>query len=259
MLRCHTKSIKMQLKFELNINPRKLLYVLVTIELLFLMVDGLFSCCWKDASKYLVILIGITKEGNIPTWFSSTQALAVGMLALVYAQQRKGLKPQQSATGWYVIAIFFSYLAIDDAAKLHERLATGVHDSIQSSEQNSWLTDQFLAFSSYHWQFLFIPVFGVIALYMLGFLYRVFDGWKKLIIFSSGIALYVVAVALDYVEGIDSWVIWMADNSFYLDSQITHFMRALEEFLEMFGTSLILYSFLLAGAEQGIGEGKQTT
>jgi len=244
----------MQLKIELNIDPRQLLLALLIIELIFLMIDGLFNCCWTGASRDLKVLFDITREANLPTWFSSTQALVVGLLAWLLARQRTGLKPQQAATGWYVIAVFFSYLGIDDATQLHERVATALSNSAESGEANSWLVDQFLGFSSYYWQFLFVPVFGAIALYMFLFLYRVFDGWKKLFIFSSGIALYVVAVVLDYVEGIDHWVAWMAENSFYIESQVTHFLRALEEFLEMFGTSLILYSFLLAGSQLEDGE-----
>jgi len=244
----------MLLKIELNIDPRKLLLTLLVIELIFLMIDGLFNCCWRAASTDLKILFDITREANLPTWFSSTQAVVVGLIAWVYARQRKGLTSRQSATGWYVIAAFFIYLGIDDAAQLHERVATALSTDVQSDEANSWLVEQFLGFSSYYWQFLFVPVFGAIALYMFLFLYRVFDGWKNLFIFSSGIALYVVAVVLDYVEGIDRWVAWMAENSFYIESQITHFLRALEEFLEMFGTSLILYSFLLAGSQWHAGK-----
>ncbi|HED16951.1 MAG TPA: hypothetical protein ENI64_09105, partial [Gammaproteobacteria bacterium] len=155
----------MQLKIELDIDPRKLLLVLVTIELIFLMIDGLFNCCWFGASQDLKVLFDITREANLPTWFSSTQAVVVGLLAWVYARQREGLKPQQAATGWYVIAVFFSYLGIDDAAQLHERVATALSNSAESGETNSWLVDQFLGFSSYYWQFLFVPVFGAVALY----------------------------------------------------------------------------------------------
>jgi len=243
----------MQLKIELDIDPRKLFLALVTIELLFLMVDGLFNCCWRSAPTDLIKLLNITREGNLPTWFASTQALVVGLLAWVYARQRTGLKPQQSAIGWYVIAGFFIYIGIDDATQLHERVATALAGSAESIETDSWLVDKFLGFSSYYWQFLFIPVFGAIALYMFLFLQKVFDGWENLFIFALGIALYVIAVALDYVEGIDRWIAWIADNSFYIGSQITHLLRALEEFLEMLGTSLILYSFLLAGPRENTG------
>lgn len=249
----------MHLKIELDIDPRKLLLTLLIIELVFLMIDGLFNCCWPGVTSDLKVLFDITKEANLPTWFSSTQALVVGLVAWVYARQKKGLAPLQSSTGWYVIAIFFSYLGIDDATQLHERVATALSSSADSEVTNSWLVEQFLGFSSYYWQFLFVPVFGAIALYMFLFLYRVFDGWKNLFIFSSGIALYVVAVVLDYVEGIDRWVAWMAENSFYIESQITHFLRAFEEFLEMFGTSLILYSFLLAGSQWDAGQESRPT
>lgn len=235
----------MRLNFEFDIDPRKLLLTLLTIELIFLMLDGLFNCCWTGASKDLKDLFDITKEANIPTWFSSTQALVLGLLAWIFARQRTGLTQNQSATGWYVIAVFFCYLGIDDATQLHERVASTLSASAESGEAGNWLVDQFLGFSSYYWQFLFVPVFGLIAIYMFLFLYRVFAGWKNLFIFSSGIALYVIAVVLDYIEGIDHWVRWIADNSFYLESQVTHFLRALEEFLEMLGTSLILFSFLL--------------
>ena len=58
--------------------------------------------------------------------------------------------------------------------------------------------------------------------------------------------LYVLAVGLDFVEGLDnkSYEVGIAGFFSTEDFRIRHMSKALEEFLEMFGTTIFLTVFL---------------
>jgi hypothetical protein len=65
--------------------------------------------------------------------------------------------------------------------------------------------------------------------------------------FLVGISLYVIAVGLDFVEGLDGELyeeMGIADFFSTHDYRIRHMSKALEEFIEMLGTTTFLIVFL---------------
>jgi hypothetical protein len=70
---------------------------------------------WKE-------FVDIGAEGNLPTWWNATLLALMGATALVAAAlQRPGLT-NPSTRAWIVVAAAGTYLSIDEAAGLHERL-----------------------------------------------------------------------------------------------------------------------------------------
>lgn len=52
-------------------------------------------------------------------------------------------------------------------------------------------------------------------------------------------------MALDYVEGNNSRYSFLREITYFSVNDIVHFLRAIEEVMEMFGTTLILVAFLI--------------
>ena len=79
---------------------------------------------------------------------------------------------------------------------------------------------------------------------MLIFLSQEFESKGVIQLFRGGILFYVVAIGLDYFDGIyRSYDIVVEHTPFSLDGA-RHLVRATEEFVEMVGTTFILVAFL---------------
>ena len=59
------------------------------------------------------------------------------------------------------------------------------------------------------------------------------------------IGLFIVAVAMDFIEGMDNGILnWVAGAFSTTSERAVHFSKSLEEFWEMLGTTTFLYVFL---------------
>ncbi len=185
-------------------------------------------------------LSNIAREDGVATWFASTQTFFAGLTALlIYMVSRKAGKP---IFGWLIIALFFMYMAIDDAAQIHERVGTAF-EVIAKREGEGLLASILNVSPSYPWQLIFVPVFGSIGLYMTYFLWRELNVSGSRILVIAALACMAVAVGLDFIEGLDKqhpWNIYTMLKEFYAVESYTvwHFAKVAEEFLEMLSISL---------------------
>jgi len=239
---------EVNLRISIDFKLINLFAVLVAIEVLFLLIDNLVSCCGLVTHNKLRALVDITLEANIPTWFSSTQAIVTGIIALLIGHIRKQQAERKKMTGWYLTGLFFIYLGIDDAAQIHERVSTFINDVVKEGSSNGLISSLVDMFPSYHWQVLFLPVFIIAGVIMLVFIFSELKQNKALPVFIAAIFCYVFAVGLDYIDG----------RSYYYNvllgliplglPELEHISRAIEEFFEMLGTTLFMMSFLLVYA-----------
>jgi hypothetical protein len=227
---------------ELDISTRSIFAALLAAEVLLLVMDGLARCCIQ--STELRELFDITLEANLPTWFSSTQALLVAAAAYLCGRIRAKHGLGYRRAGWLLLSVFFVYLGADDAASLHERVATALSNMADASGAETGLVGAFRAFPSYYWQALFGPVFLVMGAFIVIFMFRELGAGKPLAILILGLGCYAFAVGLDYFDGIDRNYDVVVRNTPYMLDDARHVFRALEEFLEMLGTTLILVTFL---------------
>ncbi|GAX59323.1 permease component [Candidatus Scalindua japonica] len=199
-------------------------------------------------------MVNITREDSLSNWFSSLQAIVVGAVLWltsvgVNAQMRDNYYKWKSY-GWAGIGSFFIYLGIDDAIKFHERMGTAFKVLFFDNDDTfgtGVLVRAYDAFPSYTWQLVFGPVFVSIGIFMIWFLWKELSSRKLWYWFLVGISLYAVAVGLDFVEGLDgSQYEEMGITDFFSTSnhRIRHMSKALEEFLEMLGTTIFLIIFL---------------
>ncbi len=196
-------------------------------------------------------MINITREDSLSNWFSSIQAIVVGVViwltAICVKKQMQGDHYKRKFYCWAGIGTFFIYLGIDDAIKFHERMGTAFHVILfdDDTSNEGVLGTLYDAFPSYTWQMVFGPFFMAIGIFIIWFLWKALEPRSLWNWFLVGISLYAVAIGLDYVEGLDSEP-YEGIAAFFSTEEyrIEHLSKTLEEFLEMLGTTTFLIVFL---------------
>ena len=229
---------------SVTLSPSLIFLVLFLCEAALLTVDlGNYFYDWVQSSE-MHKLLDITLESNLPTWYSSTQELLVALFAyIVYTARRQQGAGVITSLAWLGIALFFFYIAVDDTSRIHERLGTVMHHSAEDTKAGG-IWEVLRDFHSYTWQILFMPFFASVGVLMTIFLYREFGSRRLFIYFGAGITCYAIAVGLDYLDGLRHTYDAMMVQTDLSKDELRHLSRAYEEFLEMFGTTLILVSFL---------------
>ena len=232
-----------RLRIDLPVAPDRVFLTLFGIEVAILLVDLVvfFTVEHRDLRR----LFDLNLEANLPTAFAVLQALAVALAALLIAVH--GRKPAARSArhyGWLAIAAFFAFVALDDAAQIHERVATAWSDMVKSGDDTSMTRDAVEAFGSYYWQLLILPLFVAAGIAMAVFVKRELGSWTVAWLFFAGLGFYANAVVLDYF---DAWRELYQLVGGLLDIEpatAKHLARNVEELIEMFGTTCILVTFL---------------
>jgi hypothetical protein len=254
---------------ELSFRSTRLVRVVVAVclaaELLFVFLDYHVNYGGLTEIGTLRRLTNIAREDSLGSWFGTTQTTLVALtLWCVFLVVRQQTDLRWRRTGWLVLACFFSVMAIDDGAMLHERAGTFVkalHDSDAPGGALTAVGDRLLdAFPSYAWQIVVLPFFALLGLFMLGFLWRELGTDKTRWFVVAALACFSIAVGLDFVEGLDDEHPWnlytrigqavdFGDFTEYRFRRspydtLRHFSKSIEEFLEMLGNTLCWYVFL---------------
>lgn len=187
-------------------------------------------------------LTNVAREDGFNTWISSVQLALVGVvLYFIRLRARQlGSRPRV-VLGWGLLAAFFVYMGIDDGAAVHERVGTAVKQAMAGGKnEGPGMLD---AFPTYTWQLVFAPVFGSLALLLLWFMKNELRPRAARVRVALGLACFVAAVGLDFLEGMDGLHDRMAVTLAISERAMSHFSKVLEEFLELFGTTLFLAGF----------------
>lgn len=147
-------------------------------------------------------LFNITREDGLASWFASTQTLVLALTTwLTWAVVRR---QGRHASGWLVLAVVFTTMAVDDGAKMHERLGT----VLRGMSGHGFGATLVGAFPSYSWQPLLVPLFAVFGLFTLVFLHRQLgQRWARAAVLGA-LILLSAAVGLDFIEGLDRGHDW---------------------------------------------------
>ncbi len=232
--------------FDDRAAARAVLIACVTLEIGFLILDYHVNYGRATDIGALRRMANISREDGLASWFAATQSLLVGLTGWIYwLSARAHHETKRRRAGWFLVAGFFTYMAIDDGVQLHERLGTTLATLQPGSE---W-------FPSFTWQPFFVPLLGVCLVMSVAFL------WSELRIRLArgavllALALFGLAVALDFQEGLKvthplnlyTELILRFDLADFTQSRfgqrpydaVLHFSRALEETFEMFANTLI--------------------
>ena len=237
---------------------RNLLLMCVSIELLFFALDYHVNYAGLGSGS-IRKLFSTSREDSLPAWFSIMQTAMVALTVwLVYLLVRRTGTRWQRA-GWLTLALFFSYLAFDDGARIHERVGTAYHEYFSQASATFGARTLEL-FPSYRWQIVFMPIFASMGVFMFVFLLGQLRGWKPKVVVFLALTCLAGAVALDFLEGLDEdhWLnpYTAIANTWQLDywsartfgrspyATLVHFSKSIEETVEMFAMTLLWVVFL---------------
>jgi hypothetical protein len=243
------------LQLDLGRLSRWVLACCLISEFAFLLLDYHINYGGLDQPGPIRRLSNIAREDGLASWFATVQTLLIGFTALaihrVVAHQAPG---RGRSKGWLAVGFIFIYLAIDDGAQLHERIASAFDSGMDGGAP--WVD----VFPSYTWQVLFLPVFGLFGLFLLVFLWRELEEMYMRFLLVVAMGTLALAIALDFVEGLepdhpgnlysyldmwfdlDAWTYERFDQAAY--DALRHFGKAVEETLEMAAMSLLWFTFL---------------
>ncbi len=118
---------------DIEISPGKILVLLLSIIgfLLFANIMGLVSTYVFDHGRVygLVELMDFDSEENIPTLYASLQLIVVSSLLSIIGAKHKS--NGEIYVPWFVLAVIFLYLAVDETAQIHERLMVPVNTAFE--------------------------------------------------------------------------------------------------------------------------------
>jgi hypothetical protein len=254
MRRCHetVAGVMHDVTVDLSGIARRVLIGCVAIEVALVVLDYHMNYGGLVDVGAIRRLFNIAREDGVASWFGSTQTMLLAVTVWLVARTvgARGGRAWE-VSGWLVVAAFFAWMAIDDGAKVHERIGTTARALSRGSALGGWLS----AFPSYAWQVLFLPVFGALGLFTIGFLSLELDDWVGRALVIAGIGLFVVAVGMDFCEGLSrrhpynpyEWlatfpaVVEFSTARFHRPAYDTmlHFSKSIEEFFEMLGNTLI--------------------
>jgi len=243
-----------QLKIDMERLAILLLVYLVGFELFLVIIDILITYeRWIDY-RPIRMLCNIAREDGIASWFMTAQTLmsALVLWFLYWLSRRLDGISAFHQRGWLVLALFFSFMAIDDGAMIHERLGATFELVMRKSHQIgdvSLLGQMFAVFPSYGWQFIVLPFFILMGFFTLYFLWDVLGRGRPLILVFIALSCFAFAVGLDFIEGMRrdhpyNMYTWIKDTYVLGNYEVDHFAKSLEEFLEMLGISLFFSIFV---------------
>ena len=253
---------KQPLNFSLktDVITRRIFWCALGIELLLVFLDVFVNHYQWSSLGPIRRMVNITREDSLSNWFSSFQSIMVGYVLLLIAfavkNQMQDKYYKRKFYCWVGIGIFFIYMGIDDAIKFHERMGTSIKVLVSRSAEASgpgFLDSAYNAFPSYSWQIFLGPFFIAMGIFLIWFLRKELMSHNLWYWVLVAIGLYALAVELDFVEGMKIDFIERLDNAPYEriasffsteDYRIRHMSKTLEEFLEMFGTTIFLTVFL---------------
>jgi len=170
------------------------------------------------------------QEGTVPTaWNSLLLAIAAGILVLAAMLRPVGAHPGRRSM--YVAAGVVSYLAIDEAAELHE-LATVPADALLDRFDVQWLTYTWLLFG------------GIVAIALATVAIRWGRALPSVVRRRAGLALVAYLAGALVTEAINGWVYERRDGS-QLRQYVYMSGVAVEETLEMIGCVIAISAFSL--------------
>lgn len=248
-------SNKIQIGINADRAARNVFIFCLAFEIFLVLIDIFVNYYELSDIKTIRRLCNIAREDSLASWFGTIQTYTVGLtLWVIFFITKHASAKKTTIAGWCVLALFFTYMALDDGAEIHERFGTAFEIIFENEgapgESVSWASEVLDFFPSYAWQILFLPFFGAAGLFMLIFLWRESKQGKVKKIVVIALACFVTAVGLDFVEGLDKEHAWnfhtMLRNEFGLGKYtVRHFSKSLEEFLEMLGITLFWVSFIL--------------
>jgi predicted membrane protein len=227
---------------------RTLVVAMLLFEALLVYFDIVVTYYEAIPQQPLQDLCNLVIEGSLGGWFSSVQTLVVGLVVvLILARVRAEPGSRLRVLGWGIVAFFFLYMAADDGAAIHEAVGTAFEDTeiaATAAGQGGIAASVMHAFPSYPWQLLFLPFLGALGAFTVFFSFREMPRRRSRMLVAAGLLCFVVAVGIDFVEGMETPYDRLTVILALHEDTIPHFSGVIEETIENVGSTLLLCAFL---------------
>jgi hypothetical protein len=202
-----------------------LLAVVFALTAFSLTAHGLRYIYGDDHFVQFVRLFSVAREANIPTWFSSIMLFSAAALLSGIAEDERKHGKRRFLRHWWVLAIGLLYMSLDEVAMIHELTVRPLRDLLHT---RGFLYDAWL-----------IPASVIVVLVPVAYV-------RFLTHLPSRIRLGFILSGATYVAGalgIEFVGSYLTD--YYPDERVLRgAFAALEEFLEMSGIVLLIYTLL---------------
>ena len=130
------------------------------------------------------LIVDFTQEANIPTFFSAVMLIIAALAAAANASKDSAAPGAgRWLPGWRALAVIFLFLAVDEAAQIHE----------QFSRFKIGATGDFAFIDHYSWMLVYVPAAAIAGLAFVPFLRSLPRRTAALLVLSG--ALYVTGAA----------------------------------------------------------------
>lgn len=222
------KKHKTMHTLNFQIDKRKIFLSLLSFELLLALIyliDHFFLPFKIDA-------FDLDLEGTFASWFSSVQLIIVSLICLSIHQRKRAFADSDYSKPLFLIAsLIFMFISIDESIQIHEKL--------------DWkllrYADLMPSFKNNHgaWMLPYATIFFSVLFYLR---HSIFDLWKThktgFLTALTGIALFLTGAVLLEIISFE----YLRDDA-HLNAYAIEV--ACEEFLEMFGITIVLYGLVL--------------
>ena len=173
-----------------------------------------------------------SEEGNLPAWFAATSLLlAAALLAITWRSVRAA--GERHARHWGFLALIFLFLAVDEAASIHELFIVPLRELL--STEGAFL-------------FAWVIPYGIAVIFVaLAYVRFMLALPRRIALLIAGAGALYVGGAL-VMEMVTPWVYeWTFEMS--LPKFV---MLIFEETLEMLGVAIFVYALLVHLAMRGV-------
>lgn len=220
---------------KIEIYPKQIFnkFLYLILILLFLNIIGIVSMFYFDFDNqyinFLITLTNFNSEKNIPTLYSSFALIIVSILLSFIASLHKRLG--SSYLPWLGLGIIFLFLSIDEVSGIHERFNAPVRElmSVSGFLFHAWIIPYGIALTG------FVIIYSKFLISLP----------KKIMI------LFIVSGATFVTGAIGLEMLGSKHVSLYgKETLVYSFLYTCEEFLEMLGIVIFIYTLLLYIASQ---------
>ncbi len=209
-------------------DAKKILIGLLIVEIFFVTIYG-FTAFFDLSIMYLKTLFDLDHEGSLPAWFSSIQLFLIGLAFLI---KSRIIDKHHSPSPYFflIMGLGFIFLSADEAAAIHEKI-TPLFKHIEEIPR----------FKGNHGIWIFVYILIAILLLLSHFKYLV-AMWKsyrnETIILSTGMAVLACGGVILEIVSYQFLRTGLTPTSYIIEV-------IAEEFLEMFGATIVLYGAVL--------------
>jgi hypothetical protein len=213
----------------------RLVVMLFVLDITFLVLHSVFG--WS--------LVNLDEEGNLTAWYSSVKLLLLFALCLViYNHERMPGRAVAFKWNWLwvLVALIYLFLSADETASIHERTARMImEESSMGLDIRETVLGGDRMKDSFAWVLLLAPFILAVAVFFLLFFFNRFKKCRPVLVTSLvALGMYLAAVGLEStIYAFPSFAEWSEE-----ETTLYKVYLAIEESMEMLGTTLFVYAFL---------------